>query len=195
MESKQNNENELNLDILNKSLGREYIDFKISQIVKGKDAVYASILAYKDARVDMEILDRAVGQMNWQCTYQRDTKGILQCSIGIKDKSGEWIWKTSNGIPSDFEGEKGEYSDAFKRAGFMWGIGRLLYQFPSVWIPLIDGDYYTEGTKIKASRKLRPNDWLWTVTEGYAHIKAQRKINGSYKTIFDSEPYKKQENE
>ena len=80
----------------------------------------------------MEILDEAVGPMNWQVKYARDTKGVLQCSIGIRDEiSGEWVWKkTSNGTESDYEKEKGEYSDAFKRAGFMWGIGRTLYNFP-----------------------------------------------------------------
>jgi len=187
---------EIKLEILNKPLGREYIDFKISQIVKTENAVWASILAYKDARVDMQILDSAVGQMNWQCTYQRDSKGILQCSIGIKNpESNEWIWKTSNGIASDFESEKGEYSDAFKRAGFMWGIGRLLYEFPPIWIQLVEGDYYIKEGKTKASNKLRPNDWLWTVSNDYSHIKAQRKLGEGYKTIFDSNPYKKDKDE
>jgi len=128
---------------LQEPLTIEHIDFKVAQVTKTDSTVWASILAYKDARVDMEILDEAAGPMNWQVTYQRDSKGVLQASIGIWDETKEtWVWKTSNGTPSDFEEEKGEYSDAFKRAGFFWGIGRQLYNFPPIWVQLNDHDYY-----------------------------------------------------
>ena len=43
-------------------------------------------------------------------------------------------------LPSQFaesntEAEKGRASDAFKRAGFKWGIGRELYTAPFIWVP------------------------------------------------------------
>jgi hypothetical protein len=186
----------MNLERLNDPLGVEHIEFKISQVTQGKDAIWASILAYKDARTDMQILDEAVGQMNWQVTYQRDTKGVLQCSIGVfKEEILGWVWKTSNGVESDFESEKGEYSDAFKRAGFMWGIGRKLYDFPAIWIQLAEGDYYEKEGKIKASNRLRPNDWKWTVSEDYQDVKAERKFGNTWKIVYNSNPYKKEENE
>lgn len=182
----------MNLDLLKQPLTREQIDFKISQVTKTDSAVWASILAYKDARTDMEILDKAVGPLNWQVTYQRDSKNVLQCSIGIFNiEYLTWVWKTSNGVESDYESEKGEYSDAFKRAGFMWGIGRQLYDFPSIWVQLNDHDYYEKEGKIKASNKLRPNEWRWTISEDYQDVKAERKYGTTWKTIYDSLPYKK----
>lgn len=179
----------------------EHIDFKVSMLVKTKNGdVMASILAYKDARVDMNILDDAVGQENWQNEYRRDSNGVLQCGIGIRfagyrgdEMASYWVWKWSNGTPSDFEGEKGEYSDAFKRAGFMWGIGRALYDFPSIWVYLSEGDYYIDEktSKPKAAAKLKPNDWNWSVSEDYKTIVAKRKYGSEWKEIFNSNPYKK----
>lgn len=183
----------MDLKKLYEPLTIEHIDFKVAQVTKTNDAVWASILAYKDARVDMQILDEAVGPMNWQNTYQRDSNGVLQCAIGIKDEDGTWVWKTSNGTPSDFEGEKGEYSDAFKRAGFMWGIGRKLYDFPAIWVQLNDKDYYERDGKVKASNKLRPNEWRWTVSVDYKEVKAERKYGNSWKETFNNNPYKKHE--
>jgi len=193
-------ENELtktvNLELLNRPLNREHIDFKIAQVTETNNAVWASILAYKDARTDMQILDDAVGPMNWQVKYQRDTKGVLQCSIGIWDPEkgiGDWVWKTSNGVESDYESEKGEYSDAFKRAGFMWGIGRQLYDFPQIWVQLNEKDYYRKDNKVKASSRLRPNEWRWTISNDYTDVKAERKFGNTWKTVFDTNPYKKDE--
>jgi len=182
----------MNLEKLKEPLKIKQIDFKVKQVVKTSDAVWANILAYKDARVDMEVLDNAVGQLGWQVKYQRDPKGVLQCSIGIWDESkNDWVWKTSNGTESDFESEKGEYSDAFKRAGFMWGIGRQLYDFCHIRVQLNDKDYYEKDGKVRASNYLRPNDWRWTVSEDYQDVKAERKYGSTWKIIFESKPYKK----
>ena len=148
---------------LSKKLDVSNIDFKVKQLIKVGVKVKALLLAYKDARVDMSILDETVGPMNWQNQYKRDSNGVLQCGIGIKDESGLWTWKWSNGTESMTEKEKGEYSDAFKRAGFMWGIGRHLYDFPNLFIDLEDNEYFMNGDKHKASGKLRPNDWRWHI--------------------------------
>lgn len=187
----------MNLEILKQPLKVNHIDFKVAQISKTTqnniDTVWANILAYKDARVDMQILDEACGQLGWQVTYQRDSKGVLQCSIAIRNEvTKEWIWKTSNGTESDFESEKGEYSDAFKRAGFMWGIGRQLYDFCTIRVQLNEKDYYEKDGKIKASNWLRPNGWRWTVSEDYKSVKAERRFGTTWKEIFNSNPYKKE---
>jgi hypothetical protein len=182
----------MNIKDLTKPLSREHIDFRVAQVIlaKNKDTVWASILAYKDARVDMEILDEVVGPMNWQNEYHRDSKGVLQCGIGIyHDPTKQWIWKWSNGIPSNFESEKGEYSDAFKRAGFMWGIGRKLYDFPTIFVQLIQGDWYEKDGKAFATSKLRPNDWKWEISEDYQSVTASRKVNGKLVQVFNSKPY------
>jgi hypothetical protein len=182
----------MNLDLLNEPLSTGQIEFKVAQIIKTDTTVWANILAYKDARTDMQVLDYVCGKNNWQVKYQRDSSGVLQCSIGIWDEGKkEWIWKTSNGVESDFESEKGEYSDAFKRAGFMWGIGRQLYDFPAVWVQLSEGDYYEEGIKIKASRKLKPSEWMWYVSEDYQDVRAERKFGNKFVEVFNNNPYKK----
>ena len=93
-----------------------------------------SLLIYKDARVDQSILDEAVGQLNWKKSY-REVKGNLFCTIEIwdSDKSA-WVAKEDCGVESNTEKEKGEASDAQKRAGFAWGIGRELYSAPFIWV-------------------------------------------------------------
>lgn len=81
-----------------------------------------SVLIYKNARVDMAVLDETVGPMNWQRSH-REEKGNLFCGIGIRNEdTGEWVWKWDCGTESYTEKEKGEASDSFKRAGFNWGM-------------------------------------------------------------------------
>lgn len=98
------------------------------------------LLLYKDARVDMSILDETVGADNWQNKFY-EHKGILFCSLGINtnyDKPelpDRWIWKDDAGVESNSDAEKGNASDARKRSGFAWGIGRELYSAPFTWIP------------------------------------------------------------
>lgn len=94
-----------------------------------------TFLLYKNARVDMAILDETVGEFNWQRDH-KEVKGNLYCGIGIYDeKKSEWIWKWDCGVESYTEKEKGEASDSFKRAGFNWGIGRELYTAPFIYLP------------------------------------------------------------
>ena len=99
-------------------------------------------LLYKTARTDMDLLDETVGAENWTNDY-KDIKGNLYCGIAVKD-AGAWIWKWDCGIESreDEEGneKKGEASDAFKRAGFRWGIGRELYTSPFIWVPALQAN-------------------------------------------------------
>jgi hypothetical protein len=99
------------------------------------------LLLYKDARVDMNILDETVGASNWQREHY-ECKGNLFCRVGIcvETKKGEsvfpeWVWKSDCGTESNTEAQKGEASDSFKRACFNWGIGRELYTAPFTWIP------------------------------------------------------------
>lgn len=91
-----------------------------------------SLLLYKDARCDMNILDETVGAMNWMRSHTRDN---ANCIVSIWDKDKEqWISKEDTGKESFAEAEKGIASDSFKRACFNWGIGRELYTAPFIWI-------------------------------------------------------------
>lgn len=94
-------------------------------------------LAYLDARNVMERLDEVCGVSGWQCRYP--FAGC--CDIGIRIERGagqltEWVWKSNGAGQSDIEAEKGQYSDAFKRAAVLWGIGRYLYDLPNTWFPI-----------------------------------------------------------
>lgn len=95
-----------------------------------KEKTSGIALAYINARDAMKRLDDVMG-MNWQCRYPFE--GC--CEIGLLI-NGEWIWRSNGAGETDIEGEKGRYSDAFKRAAVMWGIGRYLYYLPNVWAPL-----------------------------------------------------------
>ena len=111
-----------------RTLKAEEIDCRVSQI----DKSWCTLLLYKDARVDMNILDESVGSMNWQKRYVRDN---ANCIVGIWDsEKSQWIEKEDTGTESFTEAEKGLASDSFKRACFNWGIGRELYTAPSIFI-------------------------------------------------------------
>ena len=93
-----------------------------------------SLLLYKDARVDMKILDETYGVGNWQRTHEVINDNLF-CTIEIwNDRINQWIKKQDVGTESYTEKEKGEASDSFKRAGFNVGIGRELYTSPFIWI-------------------------------------------------------------
>ena len=99
---------------------------------------YLTILLYKDARVDQNILDETVTPENWQRDH-KELKNNIYCGISIWDETKkQWITKWDCGKESFTEAEKGEASDSFKRAGFNWGIGRELYTAPFILIPLKD---------------------------------------------------------
>ncbi len=84
----------------------------------------ANCVAYIDARDVQDLLDDVCGASNWQVKYE-EHKGNLFASIGI-NVDGNWIWKSDCGTESNVEAQKGEASDAFKRAAVMWGVGRFV---------------------------------------------------------------------
>lgn len=101
-----------------------------------------SLLLYKKARCDMNILDEEIGAKNWKSHYE-EINGNLFCTISIwDDKKEQWISKQDAGKESNMDAEKGHASDAFKRAGFKWGIGRELYTAPFMWIKPKGGEIY-----------------------------------------------------
>ncbi len=87
-------------------------------------------LAYVSARDVMKRLDDVCGD-SWQVDYPFE--GC--CRIGIKIDD-EWVWRSNGAGETQVEGEKGRYSDAFKRAAVLWGIGRYLYYLPNEWVEL-----------------------------------------------------------
>ena len=141
---------------LNTPLTINEIDFRVQSINKGG---YATILAYKDARVDMNRLDAVYGVDGWQKKYDL-IDGKLFCSVGVySEKLKQWIWKQDVGTESNTEKEKGQASDAFKRACFNLGIGRELYDYPLIQIKLTDKEFDIATGKTTWNFKLK--EWKW----------------------------------
>jgi hypothetical protein len=97
------------------------------------DKTKGMALAYVDARDVMQRLDDTVGPGHWQAEYVPMSNGTTCCRIGIKC-DGEWVWKSNGAGATDYEADKGAYSDAFKRAAVLWGIARYLYDLKSPWV-------------------------------------------------------------
>lgn len=112
-------------------LTEDEIECRVAQVTdKG-----VQLLLYKTARTDAALLDEV-----YPDAWQNDFKvidGKMYGGIGIKVNS-EWLWRWDCGTESNMEAEKGEASDAFKRAGFKWGIGAELYTSPFVWVKADD---------------------------------------------------------
>ena len=131
-----------------RDLTADDIDVRV-QSVREKGLI---LLLYKNARVDMAILDETVGAENWQREHY-ECKGNLFCRVGIdvnalnENDEPRWVWKSDCGTESNTEAQKGEASDSFKRACFNWGIGRELYTSPFIWIPAEDCNIKDTGKK------------------------------------------------
>lgn len=111
-----------------RQLRADEIDCRVAQIKE----TGLTLLLYKDARCDMNILDETVGAMNWQRAHGRDN---ANCVVSIYDPDKKmWVSKEDTGTESNTEAEKGLASDSFKRACFNWGIGRELYTAPFIWV-------------------------------------------------------------
>lgn len=150
-----------NLSLLNQPVNAQDIDFRVQSINKGG---YATILAYKDARYDMRILDEVAGVGFWQKDY-KIIDGNLYCGIGVYVQDlGQWVWKWDVGVESNTEKEKGQASDAQKRAGFAWGIGRELYDFPLIQVKLNANEFEVRADgRAQQTYNLKLRDWNWTI--------------------------------
>ena len=126
-------------------LSKEDIDVRVAQTNiynnNGQQVVKVNLLLYKNARVDMKILDELFTPMGWKRTHKL-IGDRLYCSVEVfNEKTGEWICKEDVGVESNTEAEKGQASDSFKRACVNWGIGRELYTAPRISVELTDKEY------------------------------------------------------
>ncbi len=112
----------------------EFIDWRVGSTNQEKTKGLA--LCYVDARAVMDRLDSVAGPENWQCSYTPGVNGSIVCSLGIHMPDGSWVWKADGAGQTDYEGEKGALSDAFKRAAVRWGIGRYLYDLKAPWVAI-----------------------------------------------------------
>ena len=146
----------MELKNLSKPLAREEIDFRVQSINKGG---YATILAYKDARVDIKRLNEVCGVLGWQREHTRDNRN---CIISIWDQENkQWVSKEDTGTESMADSQKGLASDSFKRACFNLGIGIELYDYPIIQIKLNPNEFKIENQKVKQTWDLKLKEWRW----------------------------------
>lgn len=125
-----------------RTLKANEIDCRIQSLNEKNGNVGAVVLLYKDARVDMRLLDEVVGALNWKREHTI-IGDRLYCTVSIfNEHTGEWVGKSDVGTESNTEKEKGQASDSFKRACFNWGIGRELYSAPFTYINLQKNEWY-----------------------------------------------------
>lgn len=123
-------------------------------------------LAYVTNRAIMNRLDSIFGPFGWKNEF-REWKGTSQlCGLSVKI-DGEWITKWDGADDSQTEAVKGGLSDAMKRAGYQWGIGRYLYNLENSWVPIKQvGKSYA----LVSEPELPP----WALPEGYQYPEGKK---------------------
>ncbi len=145
---------EKNIKELRTPLKIDEIDFRVQSINKGG---YATILAYKDARCDINRLDAVCSPLGWKREHTRDNQN---CIVSIWcDTKKQWVSKEDTGTESSAEKQKGLASDSFKRACFNWGIGIELYDYPLIQVKLLDNEY--DKTTSKPTWDFKLKEWVW----------------------------------
>lgn len=122
-------------------LSKEDIEVRVAQTLAGNNKVRVNLLLYKNARVDMKILDELFTPMGWKRTHKLIGDRLYCCVEVYNPETKEWICKEDVGVESNTEAEKGQASDSFKRACVNWGIGRELYTAPKITIELNENEY------------------------------------------------------
>lgn len=157
------------IEQLAKPFPYEDIEWRVGSTTKDKTRAIA--LAYITSRAAMNRLDEVMGPENWQVAFRPipgvggDTKGYLaRLKLRIGD---EWICKEDGANESDIESIKGGLSDAFKRVAVQWGIGRYLYDLPTVWIPI-----ESFGNSYKLS--ITPDLPAWALPEDETEVNVEQ---------------------
>lgn len=107
---------------------KELIEFKwrVSRHQTVDNKHFVLMVAYIDARDVMDRFDSVLGPENWADDYfELSRKTYCKISINV---NGTWIHKSDVGTAGNFEKDKGETSDAFKRAAVKWGVNRQAYR-------------------------------------------------------------------
>ena len=153
-----------------RDLRADEIDVRVQQIIsKGDMCSGLILLLYKNARVDMDILDETFGKFGWQRKHEFKD-GRLYCTVSVWDSEKQmWISREDVGTESNTEAEKGQASDSFKRANVNFGIGRELYTAPNIFV--------TEFTYKSTDRKDKYGNVIFTTKDTFSvsHIKVEKK--------------------
>ena len=148
---------------LRKPFPAKDIEWRVQQAGEKNGRVWAMVLAYVDARAIRRRLDEVVGFANWQTTYKTVGNGVC-CELSVResilDPDSEgliWVTKSDGSGETDFEGVKGAFSGALKRAAYSWGIGQYLYDLEATFAIITDkGTHYQPPGKKHPAFKWDP---------------------------------------
>jgi len=136
----------------------EEVEWK-PQVVKGDRAL---AVAYIDARTVMDRLDEVIGIGNWRTEYRVVEDSII-CKLSLRIAGAGWTDQEDIGSPSEQpdagDRRKAAFSDALKRAGVHYGIGRYLYKLEPIW-----WNYDTSKRKFVTQPRLP--DWALPIGRG-----------------------------
>lgn len=135
----------------------------------------ATVVAYIDARDASDVLNEHAIH-GWHDDYY-EVGGNTYCKVGIVMPDGTIMWRSDCGTESNQDKEKGQASDAFKRACVKWGIGRFLYKL---------GMEYVNANEVKTDKNFpypvdEQGKRIWDLTK---YISEKRvKSTDAWKTI------------
>lgn len=125
-----------------------------------KDKAKALAMAYADLRAYQNRLDEVCG-LDWACAYTPWGDRII-CHLTING-----ITRSSTG-EADSDSERGEFSgtaaeaQAFKRACAMFGLGRYLYNLPTIWVEYDEkARGFTEKAKVRLQGMIAQHYQRW----------------------------------
>ena len=114
---------------LSKPFDKKDIQWRVQRLTK--DGTSGMALAYVNVRQVQDRLNEVMG-IDWQTKHEVFGAKTI-CSLGLK-LDGEWVWRSDGAGDTQFEADKGAISDSLKRAAVSFGVGRHLYDLPSIWV-------------------------------------------------------------
>lgn len=165
---------------LQKPFPPEDIEWRVQQSGYDKNGkAWAMIMPYVTNRAIQDRLDEVFGVMGWsnQLTPVGDS---FLCGITVTNENGT-VTKWDGADQTDVESFKGGISNAMKRAGVQFGIGRYLYKLDTCFADLMENRGGTFKVKIVSKDKNlsgffsynAPQLPAWALPDGYdSRVKA-----------------------
>ncbi|WP_128546331.1 Rad52/Rad22 family DNA repair protein [Larkinella soli] len=131
----------MELTKLTAPLRPDEIEWRVQQQLEGKNGKPAKLIVvpYITNRSVMDRFDDQFGWAGWRNEIKEVEDGFL-CTITVTLPTGEMVSKTDGASRTSIEPVKGGISDAMKRAAVQFGLGRVLYTFPKVFVE-VEGKY------------------------------------------------------
>lgn len=129
-------------------------DLKWKPIGLSSDRSKARVAPFLSNRAIMDRLDSVLGPENWRNEYQEGPAGGVLCGLSVRvlrdGAPAEWITKWDGAENTDIQPVKGGLSAAMRRAAVHWGIGRYIYDLPTIWASVDKDGRLTERPRLPA---------------------------------------------